>query len=226
MLDVAKIVNPSILLHPYGKAERGLGKIAHALRATPLHTAWLWRELTRTSIVIAQIQGYRAQVGQLRMALIGAPVERHDNTPGLAAARRVFLAAEPLFRSAAETDSNQPLLPAFWDDEGVQSGLDGPDGAGRAGEVTGPQRVVQRDQADRQRLLALVRELTGFADDGRWPPLINLLVDLRRHAGRSTSRRLPASLVRIALPLALVQVGLVPKAAPSSPGAAFGTNPS
>ncbi len=216
MFDAAEIVNPAVLFHAYGKAERGLGKLAHALRTTPLHTAWLWRELTRTSVMIAQIQGYRAQVGQLRMALIGAPVERHDNTPGLAAAKRVFLAADPLFRSASETDSNQLLLPTFWDDEGRQSA----DDAGGAGEDGRPKEVVQQGQADRQWLLALVHELAGFADDGKWPPLINLLVDLRRHAGRPAARRLPVSLVRIALPLALKQAGLVPKAAPGLLGGA------
>ena len=63
----------------------------------------------------------------------------------------------------------------------------------------------------RDHLIALVREIAGFADDGRRPALINLLVDLRGHAA---ARRLPPPLMRLALPLALAEAGLLPKSAP------------
>ena len=208
MFDDAETLNPSLLLRPYGKAERALGELAHVLRATPLHPTWLWRELTRVSVIIAQICGYRVQTNQLRMALIGAPVERHDNTSGLAAAKRVFLAAEPLFRTGSETDSRLALLPTFWDDVDVehgQGGLDAP------GDIDGAGEVARTQQEERKQLLDLVRELAGFADDGRRPALINLFVDLRKHAA---ARHLPPSLMRVALPLALAEAGLVPKAAP------------
>ncbi len=60
-------------------------------------------------------------------------------------------------------------------------------------------------------LKALVTDLASFTDDGRRPALINLLIDLRTHA---LSRQLSPQLVRIALPLALLKAGLIPKAAP------------
>jgi len=63
----------------------------------------------------------------------------------------------------------------------------------------------------RDQLIALVKEIAGFADDGRRPALINLFVDLRGHAA---ARRLPPPLMRLALPLALAEAGLVPKQAP------------
>jgi hypothetical protein len=56
-----------------------------------------------------------------------------------------------------------------------------------------------------------VRELVGFAGQARRPALLDLLLDLRRHG---TPRRLPPSLARLALPLALHRANLVPKAAP------------
>jgi hypothetical protein len=63
----------------------------------------------------------------------------------------------------------------------------------------------------RDRLISLVKQLAGFADDGRRPALINLFVDLRRHVA---TRRLPPALMRLALPLALAEAELVPKPAP------------
>lgn len=224
MLENADTINPSVLLRPYGKAERALGELAFALRATPLHTTWLWRELTRISVVIAQIHGHRVRVSQLRLALIGAPLERDHNTSGLAAAKRVFLAAEPLLlQSLPKTDSTWTLLPAFWHDEDTEQVLDDSEattGSDRAGEVARPQQVAwsQREagplQGARKQLQDLVRDLVGFADDGKRPALINLLADLKKHAAGPAAKRLPAPLVRIALPLALHEAGLVPKTAP------------
>ncbi|MGI9508924.1 MAG: hypothetical protein ACR2QJ_06205 [Geminicoccaceae bacterium] len=217
MFDDAETANLPILLRPYGKAERALGELAFALRTTPLHATWLWRELTRVSVLIAQIRGYRVRVSQLRMALIGAPLDPNDNTSGLAAAKRIFLAAEPLFRSGSQTDSALALLPAFWHEGGEphgQGSLDATAGVDGAGEVARPQRMARPQQGERQQLLGLVRELAGFADDGRRPALINLLIDLKKHAAGPTTKRLPTPLVRIALPLALSEAGLVPKAAP------------
>ena len=209
--DRVDSLNPSQLLRPYGLAERALGRLAHGLEATPLHATWLWRELTRVAVVITQAGGYHARVDRLRAALIGAPLEREDSTPGLAAARRVFLASAELFRSHRQADSDLALWPRFW----TSHRLDGcealhPDGdhdAGRAGGVDGP----AEEGLERGQLMRLVRELAGFADDGRRPALINLFVDLRRHAA---TRHLSPQLARIALPLALREAGLVPKAAP------------
>ena len=165
----------------------------------------------QVAVVITQAGGYHARVDRLRAALIGAPLEREDSTPGLAAARRVFLASAELFREHCQADSDQALWPRFW----TSHRLDGsealhPDGdhdAGRAGGVDGP----AEEGGARDQLMRLVRELAGFADDGRRPALINLFVDLRRHAA---TRHLSPLLVRIALPLALREAGLVPKAAP------------
>lgn len=201
MLDCADAVHLSVLLRPYGKAERALGELACALRTTPLHATWLWRELTRVSVIIAQIQGYRVRLDHLRLQLIGTPPPVEHNTSGLAAAKRVFLASEPLFRAGSETDSRLHLLPVFWQEGDEQHGDACPD-QDKAGE------------AERRQLLGLVKELAGFADDGRRPALINLLIDLKKHAAHPATRRLPTSLVRIALPLALAEAALVPKAAP------------
>ncbi|MBC6445412.1 MAG: hypothetical protein GDA50_08355 [Alphaproteobacteria bacterium GM202ARS2] len=130
MFENAETLHWSALTRPYGQAERALGELAHALKTTPLHATWLWRELTRVSVTIAQIQGYRVQVGQLRLALIGAPLERDDNTSGLAAAKRFFLAAEPLLRGVPEADSRLALLPASWHDGDAEHGQGDPDAPG------------------------------------------------------------------------------------------------
>lgn len=191
---------PDIVM-PLATAERSLGRLAHALETTTLHATWLWREMTRVSVLIAQASGYHARVDQLRLALIGAPLERDDHTPGLAAAKRIFLSAVPLFRKAHQTDSIESLWPQHWDPEGTNS-----ENPAQADADETDQEATHHAQ-----LLHLVDELAGFADDGRRPALINLLVDLRKQAAR---RNLPAQLVRIALPLALTKAGLVPKAAP------------
>ncbi|MGI9450171.1 MAG: hypothetical protein ACR2QH_05990 [Geminicoccaceae bacterium] len=226
MFDHTDSIDWPALVRPYGQAERALGELAFALESTRLHPTFLWRELTRIAAIIAQIRGYRVQAGQLRLVLIGAPVDADDNTSGLAAAKRIFLAAEPLFRAGAETESRLALLPAFWHDGGnepPQAGSDALTGhhdQRRAGQGARPQRVARPQQeagpqqGEREQLLGLVKELAGFADDGRRPALINLLVDLRKHAARPAAKRLPTPLVRIALPLTLVEAGLVPKAAP------------
>ena len=182
-------------------AERALGRLAHALEITPLHGTWLWRELVRVSVLVAQARGFHARVDHLRLALIGVPFERGDHTPGLADARRVFLSAAPLFRKTNETDSRSALWPRDWD----------PDGGSSEEIPPADRHEVDRGVADRAQLVHLVDELTGFAGDGRRPALINLLVDLREKAAE---RNLPPALVRITLPLALVKAGLVPKAAP------------
>ena len=207
-LDRVDSLSPSVLLRSYGKAERALGRLAHGLETNPLHQSWLWREITRVSVLIAQAGGYHAKVDQLRSALIGAPLALEDNTPGLAAARRVFLAATPLFRAHSQADSNAALWPPFWRDDGA---FDDEDRAARAhGRPDEVDRAGEESHA-RGWLAVLVRDLAGFADDGRRPALINLFVDLREHAA---VRALEPSLVRIVPPLALAEAGLVPKAAP------------
>ena len=214
MFDDTETVNPSVLLRPYGKAERALGRLAHALEITPLHLTWLWRELARSAVIIAQTSGHHARVDHLRLALIGAPIDLKDNTSGLAAAKRIFLAAAPLFYIGDQTDSNDTLWPQFWSfDDGAALSDAVPPYLRTASPSADGQSRRRPWNEDRERdgLFALVKELAGVADDGHRPALINLLIDLRRH---SVSGRLPALLMRIALPLALVEVELVPKAAP------------
>jgi hypothetical protein len=208
MMDNDQAINWHVLASPYGKAERALGQLSFALEASVLHPTWLWREIIRSSAAIAQAGGYQVKVGQLRLALIGAAVEGGHDTPGLAAAKRIFLASAPLFRAGAQTDSHGALWPAFWHREDH-------------GEPLRPGAASSVDDHDLKRkgegglacdqLRGLVRELSSSADDGRRPALINLLVTLRRHAA---TRRMPAHLVRIALPLALFEARLVSKASP------------
>ncbi len=189
------------IVRPLSTASMALGRLGYALELTPLHQAWLWRELTRLAPKIAQSAGYLANQQQVRMALIGAPIDHEDHTAGLAAAKRIFLAAAPLFREIKQTDSHNDLWPAFWDE-----------GAGK--EETQPDvdhAPIAGGEGDRIRLKTLVTDLASFADDGRRPALINLLVGLRTHA---LSRQLSPQLVRIALPLALLKARLIPKAAP------------
>jgi len=55
----------SELARPCGEAERALGQLAHALDVTQPHPTWIWREITRTYLTIAQT----SDIDQLRMAL-------------------------------------------------------------------------------------------------------------------------------------------------------------
>ncbi|MDH3661596.1 MAG: hypothetical protein OEU92_16470 [Alphaproteobacteria bacterium] len=223
MFDRTDTVHWPDVVRPLAKAERALGRLAQALETTALHQAWLWRETTRIAAIIAQNSGYQVSQDQLRMALIGAPVDPDDNTTGLAAAKRIFLAAAPLFRAHQQADSKEALWPQFWaqeasetyeasdalsDDEAYEA--DGADNR-RTVEAGAPEDVGGAGEEERARLMVLVREIAGFADDGRRPALVNLFVDLRRQA---VARRLSPMLTRLALPLALVQAAVVPKAAP------------
>ena len=202
MLEAAETIHWPVVIRPHGEAERALGRLAFALESTPFYGTWLWRELTRTAVVIVQASGHLAKTDQLRLALIGLPVEREDNNSGLAAAKRVFLAATPLFRASDQTDRNQGLWPAFWQD----GSLDHDHGHGDAPiDGAGEGALAER------RLQDLVRELASFAGDGTRPALVNLLVDLRRHAA---IKAMSPHLVRLALPLALINAGVIPKAAP------------
>ena len=191
VLDRNETLHWPTLARPYGEAERALGHLAHALETTRLYQGWLWREAARSAVTIVQAGGYRARVDHLQRSLIGVPVGPEDNSTGLAAAKRVFLISAPLLRTAGQTDSKDHLWPEFWCGEAQPPGIEGDD--------------------DRQRLLLLARELAGLADDGIQPALINLFTDLRR---QSKMRPLPPSFLRLVLPLALIEAGLVPKAAP------------
>jgi len=194
-------INWPDIVRPLATAERALGRLAQALETTPLHKAWLWRELTHLSAELAQAGGYQVNQEQLRLAVIGAPLEADDNTAGLGAAKRIFLAAAPLFREGNRTDSDAGLWPTFWGSE-----------ASKDANAADPAEMPSIEgKGDRAKLEAMVAELAGFADDGRRPALVNLLVDLR---GQAALRPLPASLVRLAMPLALHQAGIVPKPAP------------
>ncbi|MGI9510056.1 MAG: hypothetical protein ACR2QJ_12000 [Geminicoccaceae bacterium] len=224
MLDRPDIPHWPPLLRPLAAASTALGGLAHALGATPIHRAWLWREITRTSVKISQFSGYRVLMSRLMQSLAGVPLEPGEDDAGLAAARRVFLVAAPLFRNDGKVDSTGAHLELFaplWADH--RPGADGsasqevPDRHSATGE-----RVGEGDAA-RQRLMLLVRELTAFAGDGVRPDLIDLFLELRRHAA---ARRLPGSQARLALPLALAGAGLVPKAAPGLLGGRLSLAPS
>lgn len=201
MFETSDHLQWTTLARPYGQAERALGKLAHSLETTPLHATWLWRELTRIAVTLAQISGFQTSVEPLRLALIGASLDQADHSPGLAAAIRIFLDAAPLFRQKQNADSGSDLWPRFWQEEPAttQETPDLPE-AGREGNQS-----PEKDVAD------LVSELAAFADDGQRPALINLFVDLRQHAA---ARSLPPAMLRLAVPLSLVKSGLVPKPAP------------
>jgi len=49
MLDPIENIDWRALAAPLAKAERELGRLAHALDTTPLHATWLWREVTRAA---------------------------------------------------------------------------------------------------------------------------------------------------------------------------------
>lgn len=215
MPDSRETLHWSQLARPYGKAERALGRLAHALDSSRLHQTWLWREISRTSVMIVQAGGYQANVDQLRRMLIGAPIEGDENTSGLAAAKRVFLTAATLFRRSRKTDSSNGLWPEFWTDPRLAGGAASDGGASQLSDEPSaddhnPSGGGEGSRA-RERLAVMARELAGFADDGRRPALINLFMGLRRQAG---GKRLSPHHLRLALPLALVEAGLVPKAAP------------
>ena len=196
---------------------------------------------------ISQIGGYRVRTERLCLTLAGLPLEPAEDDTGLAAAKRVFLTAAPLFRRADHVDSShgdhalfEPLWrsdgnlpgdvlsgdgPPLADDHrldaanlpsgdesegGVRSGGRDNEADGRSGDLPAEDDPGGQGRAVEQ-LLSLVGELVGFAGQTGRPALLDLLLDLRRHR---TPRRLPPSLVRLALPLALHRAGLVPKAAP------------
>lgn len=211
MLGSSDTLRWSILVRPYGQAERALGRLANALAASSLHPTWLWREITRASVTIAQASGHQSKVNQLRLALIGAPLGREHHTTGLAAAKRVFLTSTPLFRQSKNADSGGIAWPRFWNEESPEllSADDNPpfDHSDRQGEGGWSEQAMQ----ERVQLMKLVRDLAAFADDGQRPALINIFLDLRKHA---VSRQLTPSLTRIALPLALAESDILPKSAP------------
>ncbi|MEZ5935898.1 MAG: hypothetical protein R3F54_29100 [Alphaproteobacteria bacterium] len=194
------------LAHAHGRAERALGRLGHALESTGLHLTWLWREMTRAAVVVVQAGGYRADVDSLRRVTIGVPVDPGGEGPGLAAAKRVFVTMAPLFRDLGRTDSNPALWPQFWSSEALQ-----PDGGAPLPGAQLRSGGTGQGEDDRQRLTDLVRVLAGLADDGRRPALINLFLDLRRRAGAGG---VAPPLMRLALPLALAETGIVPKGAP------------
>lgn len=219
MLDNLETIHWPHVVRPLSAASMALGRLAHALEESQLHPTWLWREITRVSVLIAQANGYHARVDQLRMALIGVPLQREQKTSGLAAALRVFLDSAPLFRRGRYTDSESSPWPQFWHDEGPSVSNRVPGNRGSLPPQTDPNAVADHQVADRageerrgrDQLTKLVRELSAFAEDGQRPALLNLLIDLKKHAAIKT---LPPPLVRIAMPLALAETGLVPKAAP------------
>ena len=143
MFDRTDSVHWPDVVRPLAKAERALGRLAQALDTTRLHQTWLWREMTRTAATIAQNSGHQVSQDQLRMALIGAPVDPDDNTTGLAAAKRIFLAAAPLFRAHQQTDSKEALWPQFW----ASHRLDGNDALGDDAAPQPNARALSNDEA-------------------------------------------------------------------------------
>jgi hypothetical protein len=69
LFEFTDVPSWSELARPCGEAERALGQLAHALHVTRLHPTWLWREITRTAVTIAQTSDYQVGIDQLRMAL-------------------------------------------------------------------------------------------------------------------------------------------------------------
>lgn len=148
----------------------------------------------------------------LMRQLAGLSVGLTEPGSGLAAARRLFVAAAPLLRTSRTTESEtglEELFQPLWGGGPPSADGNAPNGTlrGDGGEAPNPQHGAGEAKA----LLALVSELSGFAGDGARPVLIDLLLDLRRQA---VGRRLSPSLLRLILPLALHRAGLVPKAAP------------
>ena len=212
------------LLRPLADASMALGALGQTLETTGLHQAWLWREMSRTACRIAQIAGHRVKTDSLIRRLAGLSLDAEANDSGLAAARRIFLMGAPLFWTSKKADSDSSLPELFmplWGFDESQSlasearGAEGErltrdrDQTGAA-EVTRSQREASLPQG--AELRALVCELASFAGDGNKPVLIDLLIDLRKHA---EARRLSSGLLRLALPLALHQSGILPKAAPA-----------
>ena len=200
------------LLRPLADASMALGALSQSLETTRLHQAWLWREMSRTACRIAQIAGHRVKTESLIRRLAGLPLDAEANDSGLAAARRIFLMGAPLFWASKQADSESSLpellMPLWGFDEG--QGL-ASEVRGAEGERLAPERD-KKGAGEGAQLRALVRELASFAGDGTKPVLIDLMIDLRQHA---EARRLPSGLLRLALPLALHQSGLLPKAAPA-----------
>ncbi|MDH3664068.1 MAG: hypothetical protein OEU92_29315 [Alphaproteobacteria bacterium] len=209
MLDRPDAPHWPTLLRPLCDASSALGKLAHALETTPLHPAWLWRETALVAARIGQFSGYRVRSDRLMRSLAGVPLDAAEDDTGLAAARRIFLAAAPLFRAHQQLDSpgsNLELFEPLWADHRSDSGMPAEGPGMAAGDAAQVERPGEIDQ-----LLSLVRELAGFAGLETRPPLLDLFMEFRRHR---TPRQLPPSLARLALPLALHRTGLAPKAAP------------
>ncbi len=196
-------------------AAMALGELKNALESTQIHRAWLWREMTRTSCKISQLSGHRVKVGTLRRHLASLPIEADENNAGLAAARRVFLVAASLLQIRRGVDSKEARVELF---EPLWGGEPMPADNGVTANETDPKERA----GEKERLEQLVADLTAFAGNGARPVLIDLLMELSRHA---IVRQLPASLARLALPLALHQSGLVPKAVPTLLGGRLSLTP-
>ncbi len=191
------------LIGPLSEACLALGRLQYALKSTPLYQAWLWRETARASAKIGQNAGYRVSYEQLSQDLAGLPIERAGDGSGLAAAKRIFLTAIRLFREASHpADSIIPsseLLQPLWSGcraEDDQDGFRGDDKAHGAGAADQIKALVE--------ILVSRARMTGIE------PLVTLLQGLRDYR----TRHLSPTLVRLALPLAIHQMGLLPKPVP------------
>ncbi len=198
MFERSMIIHWQTLLTPLAEASMAFGRLAHALDATKLHQAWLWREMARSAAKVSQLTGHRVRLERLMLALAGVPLEALEDDAGLAAARRLFLTAAPLFRDGDKVESRNgfgELFEPLW--PGGDGGHDDarPDGNG--------------DEGGERKLERLVRDLARQAGSGDRPPLLELLIGLRRQG------RMKQAQMRFVLPLAIRQAGLLPKAAPA-----------
>ncbi len=200
------------LMRPLNDALLALGRLQPALATTRIHGAWLWRENVRTACQIAQISSHRVTFEQLAFDLLGVPPGDNDDVGGLAAGRRHFLVASKLFTRDQRADSilpsnvlwaplwtgGEPQLADLDDAPSVVGRFEANDGAGEG-------------TRDLDRVRAIVAELAQAATRMSGVPLVTLLQGLRQGAGR----HLPRPMVRLVLPLALHEAGLVPKPVPA-----------
>lgn len=218
MINRTDLPHLPALLRPLADASAALGHLACALETTRLHHAWLWRETARVAAKISQFSGHRVQIGRLVQALAGVPLEPAEDDAGLAAARRVFLTAVPLFQASSSvesTDVHRELFQPLWP---LDRGCGPEDGNGQDTACSDRNRPGVGDDkaadgvAAEDELRLFVHDLTDMAGLDSRPALLDLFLELRRHPA---TRRLPIGLARLALPLALHQAGVVPKAVPA-----------
>ncbi len=184
------------------RTSMALGRLHHALECTPLHSAWLWRETVRVACKNAQISGHCVTFDQLAQDLIGLPAERGTEKVGLAAAKRIFLAAAPLFRITNQTDSHDEIFELYvplW----ANGSCDGQECSMRPAE--------DDRSATGARIRLLADRLAIHLQPGNPAGLPAALCAI----GPNRPADLSPTMARLALPIALHRSGLLAKPAPS-----------